>query len=99
MCDVQQCRREYVVADEHRHLIVIGSVHRRLATALSALVHHVVVDQRCGVQQLQTYCRMLRHLRYLSEVFSHQQYEHRPHALSRTLTDVLQRAAEHPVFM
>ena len=94
----QGCRKD-VIAHEHRHLIIISSVDRCLTAALLALVHHIVVHERSRVKQLETDGSVLRRKVYLSEVFRHEQYEHRAHTLACTLADVLERRTEQPVLV
>jgi len=49
------------------------------------------------VEQFQTHGRALRHLRHLTEILGHEQYQHRPHALSGPLPDVLKHLPEQSV--
>ena len=84
---VQQRRREDIVAHEHRHLVVIQGVDRRLPAALAALVHHVVMHERGRMQQLQTHRGVQRGVVHGAVVPGHQHYQHRPHALARAVAD------------
>ena len=85
--DVQQGGGQDVVAHEHGHLIVVHGVDRSLPPALAALVHHVVVNERCRVQQLQTHRRVQRRVVNPAIVLCHKHDEHRPHALAGAVAD------------
>ena len=92
------CRKD-VVAHKHRHLIVISGVDRSLTTTLLTLIHHVIMNERSRVEQLQSHGSILRSLVDSAEVLSHKQYQHRAHTLACTLADVLQRRAEQSVLV
>ena len=96
---VKQRRREYVVAHQHSHLIIISGIHRSLSAPLAALVHHVVVHERGRMQQLQTHRSVLSHVGHVAERLSHEQYQHRAHALSGAPSDVFERTSEHAVLV
>ena len=96
---MEQSRGQDIIAHQHRHLVVVSGIDRRLSSSLAALVHHIVVYKRSRVKQFQAHSRVLRHLAYLAKVLRHKQDEHWSHALARTLSYVFERATKQSVFM
>ena len=47
------------IAHKHSHLIIISSIHASLSAALPTLINHIIMYQRSGMKELQTYSRML----------------------------------------
>ena len=92
------CRKD-VIAHEYSHLIVISGVDRSLTTTLLTLIHHIIMNERSRVEQLQSNGSILRSLVDSAEVLRHKQYQHRAHTLACTLADVLQRRAEQSVLV
>src|SRR3712207_6949003 len=58
--NVEQGCRQNVIAHQHGHLVIVSGVHAGLTSALAALINHVIMNETCRVEQLQTYGRMLR---------------------------------------
>ena len=98
-CHTQKGSRKDIVAHEHSHLIVISSVDRSLTTTLLTLIHHVIMNERSRVKQLQSHSSVLCSIVDSAEVLGHKQYQHRAHALAGTLADMLQRRAEQSVLV
>ena len=98
-CHTKESRGENIVAHEHSHLIVVRGVHRSLSSTLLTLVHHVVMYERSGMKQLQTYGSVLRDISYLSEITRHKKYQHRAHSLACTLANMFERTTQQPVLV
>ena len=90
---MQKSSRKDVVAHQHRHLIIKGGIDRGLSTTFSTLIHHIIMHQRGGMQQLQAYCSIQRHVTHLAIVLRYQQRQQWAHPLAATLTDMCQGVA------
>src|SRR3712207_9055250 len=81
------------------HLVIVSGVHAGLTSALAALINHVIMNETCRVEQLQTYGRMLRDAAHLPEIASHQQYQDGPHALASLSLNVVKGLPQHAIMM
>ena len=91
---LQQRSRQQVVAHQHRHFVVIHSVHRALSASFATLVHHIVVHKRGCVQQFERHRRAQRVNRNVPQFTSHQHHQQRAHHFALTPAHIVERLAQ-----
>ena len=96
---MEQSSRKDIVAHKYSHLVIISSIHTRLTSSLSTLVHHIIMNKRSRMKQFQSHSRMLSNCSYLTKILGHQQDEHRAHTLARTLSNMIERLREKTIAM
>ena len=96
---MEKSRRKDIITYKYGHLIIIGGIHRWLTTTQIALVYHIIVNERGGMQQFKAHSGMLGDGRNLTKSTRNELNQDGSHALTTLLTDVCKRLCKQPVWM
>ena len=88
---------EEIVAEKYGHLVVEDGIDGALAAALGAFVHHVVVYERCGVEEFERDGRTEGRLPYFTQLFRHEQHQQGAHHLPFAAAQVGERTAQEVI--